>query len=387
MKKTRSLVLTFWPFTILLFASIILALEAVAQDRPPVVKIGAVYALTGDIGTYGQESTEAIKMAVAELNKRKAKKYHYELFIEDNRSASIESANAVKKLIAVDKVVAILGSVASNNTLAQAPVAQAKKIPLVTTGSTSEKVTKQGEFIFRTCFVDNFQGTAAAKFAFQGLKARRVAVVIDNNSDYSRGIAKSFNEAFRSLGGEIVKDSFAYQRGQKDFRSLVRRVQRKRPDLVYIPGYYSEVGPFLKQAEELQLKVPFLGSDGWASPDLLTLAGEKAAAGHFMTSHFSPDFDDPLVKNFVRTYGKKYKKVPGAFAALAYDGMKILAQAIEAADKPGPQLIRDQLAKIKDFKGVTGSITINEKRDADKSVVILKTTKDQFTYLTSIDPD
>ncbi len=351
------------------------------------VKIGAIYALTGDIGTYGQESVKGIRLAVAELNARKDPKYDYKLFVEDNRSDARESANAIKKLISINEVIAVLGSVASNLTMAASPVAQAKKIPLVSTGSTNEKITKQGDYIFRTCFVDDFQGTATAKFARQDLKVKKAAVVIERGNAYSEGIAVSFSKTFKDLGGEIIEDDFSYQAKQKDFRSLLRRVQRKNPDAIYIPGYYSEVGLILKQAKELRMDGPFIGSDGWASPTLLELAGEKAAAGHYLTSHFAPDMKEPKVQAFVRKYSEAHQVVPGAFAALAYDGMRVLAEAIEKSSEVKSPLIRDQLAKIQNHAGVTGNITIDENRNARKSAVVLRTSKDGFEFLTRIEPD
>ena len=358
------------------------------STRDGKILIGSVFPLTGPIATYGQESVNGMKLAMEAINAAGGiggKAIH--LISEDNKGEPTESANAVRKLIDVDKVHIVFGSVASSNTLAGAPIAQEAKVPLVTPASTNEAVTKKGDYIFRTCFTDDFQGVVMAKFAKETLKKSKAVVIIDVASDYSQGLAKVFEQKFSQIGGTVVKGQFTYNQGDKDFRSLLRKVKRAAPDVIFVPGYYTEVGLMLKQARELGLSVPFMGGDGWDSPQLKELAGAEAIKGHYLSSHFSPDDRDPAVQSFVTKYREKYSQPPGAMAALAYDGLLVLAHALQAAGADHSRAaIRDALSKVAGFQGVTGSITIDENRNAQKSAVVLETSPTGTIFKAKVSP-
>lgn len=350
------------------------------------LKIGAVFPMTGAIATYGQESVNGIKMALAEINKLGVKGRKIKLFVEDNRGETMDSASAVKKLIEVDGVDAIIGSVASSNTLAGAPIAQNAKVPMLTPASTSEKVTKTGDFISRTCFTDDFQGAVMAKFAFENLKKRRVAIIIDNSSDYSKGLAATFKKEFVKMGGVLAsEEDFAYVQKDNDFRSLLRKLNRTKPDVVFLPGYYTEVGLILKQARQSGINIPFLGGDGWDSPKLQELAGE-AVNGNYISSHFSPDDKSATVMKFVKEYVANYNSKPGAMAALGYDGMLVMADALNRAKTFAHGDIQKAILATKNFQGVTGNISIDSHRNATKSAVVLETTTTGMIFNAKVNP-
>jgi len=342
--------------------------------KPNQIDIGAVFPMTGPIATYGQESVQGMKLALKLINAKGIKGKKINLILEDNKGEPVESANAVRKLIYVDKVVAILGSVASSNTLAGAPIAQKAKVPLLTPASTAEQVTKTGNYISRTCFTDEFQGVVMAKFAYETLKKKKAAIIIDHSSDYSKGLAKVFTEHFKKLGGSIVVGEFTYQQKDTDFRSLLRKVKRRKPDVIFLPGYYQEVGLILKQGRQMGLKLPFLGGDGWDSPTLQKLAGKEGIKGNYISSHFSPQDKDPKVQAFVKSYKKAYGQNPGAMAALGYDSIMVMADALKRAKVWNSENIQNAILATKNFVGITGSITIDQFRNAKKSAVVLETT-------------
>ena len=351
------------------------------------IVVGAVFALTGPLATYGQESINGAKLALEKINAQGIHGRKIRFIWEDNKGDPTESANATRKLIDVDKVHLIFGSVASSNTLAGAPIAQKAKVPLVTPASTNEEVTKTGDYIFRTCFSDNFQGKVMAKFAREDLGKKKAVIIIDVASDYSRGLSAAFKKSFEQLGGSIASGAFAYNQGDRDFRSLLKKVSRAKPDMIFLPGYYTEVGIMLQQAQQMGINLPFLGGDGWDSPKLQELAGPKAIKGHYMSSHFSAGDQDPVVKDFVKKYQAKFSQPPGAMAALAYDGIMLVADAFRRlGNNLSHEAIRKALSETKDFSGITGSTTIDENRNAQKSAVILETMPDGMAFRKKIDP-
>lgn len=335
------------------------------------IKLGAVFPMTGNSATFGQESVNGIKMALEEINKKGIKGEKIRLIVEDDKGEPVESANGVRKLINVDKVIAILGSVASSNTLAGAPIAQEAQVPLLTPASTNEKVTEMGDFISRICFTDSFQGVVMAKFAAEKLKAKKAVVIVDSSSDYSKGLAQVFKQKFSSLGGTIVGGDLAYQQKDMDFRTLLRKTQRANADVVFLPGYYQEVGLILNQARKQGITIPFLGGDGWDSPTLQKLAGD-GIKNSYISSHFSSDDQDSQVKSFVEQYSKKYQTRPGAMAALGYDSMMVMADALQRSKVFTSLALKEAINGTKNFKGVTGTITLDSKRNAVKSAVVLK---------------
>ncbi|EQC49334.1 receptor family ligand-binding protein [Bacteriovorax sp. BSW11_IV] len=368
-----------------LFASILLVATLASANAQEEIKIGTVFAMTGPIATYGQESVNGIRLALEDINKTGVNGKKIKIIVEDNRSEPSDAASATKKLIEVDKVAAVIGSVASTNTLAGAPIAQAAKVPLLTPASTNEKVTQVGNFISRTCFTDEFQGVVMAKFAFENLKKKKAAIVIDTSSDYSKGLAKVFKREFVKMGGEVIDTEFSYIQKDTDFRSLLRKVKRTNPDVIFLPGYYQEVGLILKQARQSGIDLPFLGGDGWDSPTLQELAGE-AVKGNYISSHFSSDDKDPMVQKFVQSYKATYKSNPGAMAALGYDAILVMADAIKRAGSTDHEALNKAILATKNFQGVTGMITIDSNRNAKKSAVVLETTPAGNVFKTKVNP-
>jgi len=247
-------------------------------------------------------------------------------------------------------------------------------------------VTEVGNFISRTCFTDAFQGVVMAKFAYSNLGKRKAAIVIDKSSDYSKGLAAVFTKEFKKMGGKVIDDDFAYNQKETDFKSLIRRLKRSGPDVIFMPGYYTEVGLMLRQARDLKLDLPFLGGDGWDSPKLAELAGAEGIKGNYISSHFSADDTDPMVQEFVKAYKKRYKQTPGAMAALGYDGLLVVADALKRAKSSSHNDLRDAINHTDGFVGVTGSITIDENRNAKKSAVVLETTMKGNVFKEKVSP-
>lgn len=349
------------------------------------IKIGEVGSMTGSEATFGKSTHEGIQLAIKEQNAKggvKGKKI--ELISLDNQGKPDEAAIATTKLITQDKVLAVLGEVASSRSLAMAPIAQQNKIPMVSPSSTNPKVTEVGDYIFRVCFIDPFQGRVMAKFAAETLGAKKVAILRDVKSDYSLGLSNFFAEAFKQAGGEIVVDQ-SYSSGEVDFNSQLTSIRAKKPDAIFIPGYYTEVGLIAKQARKLGIKVPLLGGDGWDSEKLFEIGGKSLNNGYF-SNHYSQDDQSPAVQNFIKTYKETYGKVPDGLAAMGYDAAKVLFAAMEKTKNLAPGETRDALAKTKDFQAVTGTISIDEKRNASKPAVVLEVKDGKFLYKTTVKP-
>ena len=363
--------------------------NSLPQSSPAVnleIRVGAVFSMTGPTATYGQESINGIKLALKKINPQ-LKEKKIRLIVEDNKGEPTETANAVRKLIDVDKVHVILGAVASSNTLAGAPIAQAAKVPMITPASTNEAVTQKGEFISRTCFTDNFQGVVMAKFAHDTLQKKNAAIIIDVASDYSRGLGKVFDAKFKELGGSVVSGNYSYTQGDKDFRSLLRKVKRAKPDVIFVPGYYTEVGVMLQQARQMGITVPILGGDGWDSPKLQELAGKEGIAGNYISSHFSAEDTTPRVRDFVNEYKATFdNQTPGSMAALAYDSVMVLADALRRSADYSTTTINQAIVATKNLPGITGMITIDENRNAMKSAVVLETTANGMVFKQKVSP-
>lgn len=348
------------------------------------LKIGVVSPMTGATATFGQENTNGIKLAYEKLKKGPGKKF--DLIIEDDKSEAIESTNATRKLISVDKVSALIGAPTSSLALASAPIVQAAKIPFITPTATNVKVTQVGDYITRACFTDDFQGVVMAKFAFQNLKKTKGLILIENTSDYSKGLAKAFGDEFKKLGGTMAStEELTYAAKDTDFQSLLRKIKRANPDFVFIPGYYVEVGLIMKQARALGINIPFLGGDGWDSPKIFEIAGE-AVKGSFISNHFAPDDKSPVVQGFVKEYEKAYGTKPGSFAALGYDSLGILADAIKRAKSTKPSDIRDALVATKGYLGITGTISFDKDRNPTKSAVVLEATPSGYIFHSRVNP-
>ncbi len=369
------------PHKLLALFTIVMTLSNVSAAE---IKIGVVSPMTGATATFGQENVSGIKLAYEKLKKGPGKKF--DLIIEDDKSEAIESTNATRKLISVDKVTAMIGAPTSSLALASAPIVQAAKIPFITPTATNVRVTQVGDYITRACFTDDFQGVVMAKFAFQNLKKTKGLILIENTSDYSKGLAKAFGDEFKKLGGTMASnEELTYAAKDTDFQSLLRKIKRANPDFVFIPGYYVEVGLIMKQARALGINIPFLGGDGWDSPKIFEIAG-TAVKGSYISNHFAPDDKNPVVQGFVKEYEKAYGTKPGSFAALGYDSLGILADAIKRAKSTKPSDIRDALVATKGYQGITGTISFDKDRNPTKSAVVLEATPSGYIFHSRVNP-
>ena len=335
------------------------------------IKIGEYASLTGKEAGFGQTSHHGVVLALEEINAaggvlgRKL-----ELAYEDNQTKSGESATAVKKLISRDKVVALIGEVSSGRSLEAAPIAQAAKIPMIAPAATNPKVTQTGNYIFRVCFIDPFQGTVMAKFAREDLKVKKVAILSSISNAYSLGLAKFFKETFVPAGGVIATEK-NFSEGDKDFRAQLTAVKAANVDAVFVPGYYTESALIIRQARDLGITVPFFGGDGWEDEQLLSIGGD-ALNGCYYSTHFSAENTDASVGKFVAKYKARWNnEVPGAFSALGYDAVYVLADAIKRAGTTDGPKLRDALAATKDFAGASGVTTLDKDRNASKAATII----------------
>jgi branched-chain amino acid transport system substrate-binding protein len=348
------------------------------------LKVGVVSPITGATATFGQENVNGIKLAYEKIKKAGGRKF--ELVIEDDKSDAIESTNATRKLLNIDKISAMIGEPTSSLALASAPIVQEAKIPFITPTATNAKVTQVGDYISRACFTDDFQGVVMAKFAVNTLKKKKGLVLVENTSDYSKGLAKSFSDEFLKLGGKMATtEELTYVAKDTDFQSLLRKVKRANPDFIFVPGYYVEVGLIIKQARALGINVPFMGGDGWDSPKLFEIAG-AAVKGSYISNHFAPDDKDPVVQNFVKDYTKTYGVRPGGFAALGYDAIGIMNAAIQKAKSTKPADINAALVATKNYQGVTGMITFDKDRNPKKAAVVLEANETGFVFHTKVNP-
>jgi branched-chain amino acid transport system substrate-binding protein len=349
------------------------------------ILVGEFSSLTGSTATFGQSTHNGITLAFDEINAaggvlgKKLK-----VLVEDDQSKPEEAATAVQKLISSNRVVAVLGEVASSRTLAAAPIAQSNKVPLISPSSTNPKVTEVGDYIFRVCFIDPFQGAVMAKFAANTLKLKKVAILYDVRNDYSVGLRNFFSETYRGLGGQIVGEQ-VFSEGDSDFRAQLTQLKSLSPEAIYVPGYYTEAGTISRQARELGITVPLMGGDGWDSPKLTEIGG-KSIEGSYLSNHYSVDDPSPAIQKFVGDYKARFGATPDALAALGYDAAKVLADAFKRAGTTDGPKVRDAIAATKGFVGVTGSITIDDKRNAVKPAVVLKVVDGKFQYVETIAP-
>jgi len=357
------------------------------QQESNTLLVGHVASKTGDTATFGTSADKGIRLALDEINKAgPVLGKTVDVITEDDNSKSDEAKTATEKLINRDHVVAVLGEIASSRSIAMAPVCQEAKIPMLSPGSTNPKVTQAGDYIFRACFIDPFQGQAMAEFAVKNLKAKKYAILYANNSDYSVGLRDYFKQAADKLGAtETVESSYA-EKSDVDFRSQLTKIRDSNPDVVVATGYYEEAGKIAKQARELGIKVPIIGGDGWDSDKLIQIGGE-ALDGCYFTNHYAPDEDRPAVKDFVAAFKAKYNgETPDAMAILGYDAMKLLVDAIKRAGSTDGAKIRDALAATKDFPGAAGSITIDADRNAKKPIVVVGITDKKLHFVAAVNP-
>lgn len=389
-----------------LLVTLLAACGGGAPEKKEIV-VGQYGSLTGAEATFGISTKNGIELATEEENAGGGiAGVPIRMVVEDDQGKPDVTSLAVQKLLSRDHPVALLGEVASTLSLTAAPLAQNAGVPMISPSSTNPKVTEQGDFIFRVCFTDPFQGTAVAKFAYNTKGVRKAAILRDTKSDYSKGLATNFAEAFTGLGGQVVADE-AYAKGDQDFKAQLTNIVALAPEALFIPGYYTDVGLIAKQARGLGYQGILLGGDGWDSGELVNVGGD-AIIGGFFTNHYSVDDPNPAVQEFIKKYEAKYNQKPDGLAALGYDAARILYAAMEEVAKD-PKMadaladrsvvpatedsrkaaraaVRDVLARTTGFPGVTGNITIDAKRDAQKPAVVVSVTKDGPTFVESIAP-
>jgi len=368
------------------FAVSMLVFSCTKKGDDNEILIGSYASVTGATASFGAYQLNGITMAVEEINAKggingkKIKLINY-----DNKSDNDETLAVVNRLVTQDKVLALLGEATSGRSKIGAQIAQQNKIPMLSTSATNPDVTKVGNYIFRACFIDPFQGLVMAKFMTQNLKLKKAAILRDIKSDYSVGLADNFAEKLKGLGGEVVAD-VSYQEGDIDFKSQLTSIKGKNPEVIFVPGYYNEVALIAKQVKELGMTQVMLGGDGWASPKLHELA-KSAIDGAYFSNHYSTESKDPKTVTFIKDYKAKFNETPDAMAALAYDATYMMAEAIKNSKELTSENIRNELAKIKDFSGATGKTQMNENRDAVKSATVVQVQGEDFKYVTEVAPN
>ncbi len=361
-----------------------------ADEGKDTIKLGVNAELTGPVSTFGISSTNAMKLAVKQINANggvNGKKI--QLVFADNKSEPSEAAAALTKLITQDKVVAVLGPLVSSSTLACTKIAQDYKIPLLTPAATNPAVTvvngKVVDYVFRSCFIDPFMGSVMANFATDSLKAKTAAIYVDSSSDFSKGLGQVFEESFIKNGGTIVSRE-AFLAKDTDFKATLTKIKSTNPDTIFIPAYYQEVGMIVKQARELDMKNSFLGVDAWDSPKLFEIAGAKALNNTYYAAHYSVDDTDKDVQNFVKAYKEEYKEIPDTQAALGYDCVLVMVDAIKRAGSEDPEKIRAALASTKGLKVATGVISMDANHNPIKGAIINENKDGKVTFKEKVNP-
>ena len=361
-----------------------------------VIKIGLIAELTGDVPAVGASCRNAAEMSVKEINDAggldlMGKKYKVKLYIEDNAGKADQSASAAQKLIAQQNVLAIIGPNASRYAIPASEVAESAKVVLITPWSTTPKTTvdsKSGnpkKFVFRACFTDPFQGRVIAKFVLDNLKFKKAAVLYDVASEYNKGIAEVFKETFEKSGGQVVAFE-TYTTNDKDFSAQLTKIKKAEPSIIFLPNYYSEVPLQIQQAKRLGITVPFVGSDSWGSAELVKLCG-KDCDNYYFSTHYAADNASAAAKSFIDHYKALYGTVPDDVAALTFDSFGLLWQALQKGGKMDRQSIRDAMAQLPKYEGVTGIMRFMEgSGDPIKSAVILQIKDGKFIWYANANP-
>ena len=389
MKKMKKLACVFAAVALL---AVVMSGCGGSQASTDSIKIGADLEMTGNNATFGKSASNGVALAIKQVNaKGGVLGKQLTLVVADNKSEAAEAANAMQKLITQDKVVAVIAPIASSSVIAGAQVNQDNKVLAISPTASNPKVTvdpgtnKVRDFVFRAAFIDPFQGSVMANFATKTLKAKTAAIYIDNSSDYAKGLGQFFRETFIKNGGQIVADE-AYLAKDTDFKATLTKIKVSNPDVIFVPGYYQEVGMLIKQARDIGLTMPVLGGDGWDSAKLPEIAGGVALNNTFFANHYSPDDNSDAIKNFVEAYKKEYNETPDAFAALSYDATMMVIESIKRANSVDTVKIKDELAKTKDYTAVSGNITLNETHDAVKSAVIIEMKDGKQTFKEKVNP-
>ena len=356
------------------------------------IKIGMVYELTGNTASYGTSAANGAKLAFKGINAGGGVLgKQIQIVSADNKGEPSESANAMTKVITQDKVIAVTGVTVSSCGIAASAVAEDNKIPFVAAAAVNPKVTvdertgKVKNYTFRACFIDSFQGIVGVNFASNSLKAKKVAIMVDNSSDYSKGLTRIFRDAFVAKGGNIVSEE-AYLQKDQDYKPILTKIKAQNPDLLYIPGYYEDVGKIIKQAREMGIMIPVLGADAWDSPVLVEIAGAQPLNNTYFTNFYSIEDKNPTSNNFVEAYKKEYGATPDSMAAMGYDAANLLVDAIRRANSTDSAKIRDALSATQNFKSVSGEMSLNDTHDAVRGVVIIEMKNGKQVYKETIKP-
>jgi len=357
-----------------------------------VIKIGMNLELSGGVASYGSGVAAGAELAIDEINKAGGIDGKQIKTVKiDNKSDAAEATSAAIKLATQEKVVAQIGSATSGNTVAAVQIAEKNKMPIIGPSATSTTVTVNedgsvNDYAFRTCFIDPFQGQIAANYATKDLKLKNVAIYADSSSDYAKGLAKSFKETVEANGGKVVAEE-AYIAKDTDFKSILTRLKSKKPEFIYIPGYYEEVGLIVKQAREAGIDVPLMGGDGWDSPKMVELAGKDALNNTFFTNHYSSEDPDEKIQKFVSAFKEANKdKAPDAFNALGYDTVYWLKDAIERAGSTDGEAVQKELAATKDLPLVTGTFSVDENHHPVKTATVLEFKDGKQVFNSKVNP-
>jgi branched-chain amino acid transport system substrate-binding protein len=368
----------------LLLSAAVCASGCAKKDDDEIV-LGEFETLSGSEATFGKSTHNGVLLAIDEINQAggvKGKKVR--VLCYDDQGNVAQAGTVVSRLVTSDRVVAVIGEVASSRSLAAAPICQQEGVPMVSPSSTNIEVTQKGDMIFRVCFTDNFQSYAMARFAYDRLHARTIAILYDQQQAYSKGLQEFCAKAFTDLGGRVVAIE-AYSTGDADFSAQLNKIHELKPDALYVPGYYTDVGNIAIQARHAGIAVPLLGGDGWESPKLFEIGG-AALDGCYYSNHMSFADPRPQVHAFFEAYTARYHEEPGALAALGYDAAKLLCAALNAAPTLHGKDVAAALAATRNFPAVTGDITINADRNAAKPAVILKIEHGKESFVTTILP-
>ncbi len=338
--------------------------------------IGANLELTGSEGSWGVDSKHGIELARDEINAKPEQKIKLKFLFEDDKSDPGASKDVMKKLVTQDGVLAVIGAVGSGRTIPASIVAKDQKVPLMTHASTNVDIVKISDYVSRICFNDDVQGAAMAIFARETLKKDSAVMIVEKGNPYSEGLCASFRRVFTERGGKIM-DELAYQKDAQDFKVQISTLKQLNPPIVWVPGYFPQMGPLIRQAREAGFTAPFLGADGWDDPQLFSLGG-PAVKGNYFSNHFNPYDTDPKVQDFVKRFQAKFGTAPGAMAALAYDATYAVADAVNRAKELKPEAIKDAINSIKDLKGICGTITMAPNREVIKDVLILETGENNY---------
>ncbi len=378
--------------------SVIAGCASKAPDKaaPPAaggkIPVGLNVELSGGAATYGTDARDGALLAIEQINAAGGVLgQQLEPIVKDCKSAADEAMSISSALVG-QKIVAQIGPLTSGDVAGSTPIMMENKIPLIAPAATAvnvtvdEKTNKIKDYIFRVCFIDPFQGTLMANFAATDLKAKNAVIFKDSSTDYAKGLAQYFKKTFEEKGGKIVAEE-GFVKDDRDFKAVLTKIRSSNPDFIYVPGYYQEVAPLIKQARDLGITCPIGGCDGWVSDDMVKVAGAANLNNTYLTSDFSAEDKDAKVVKFVGDFKAKYSdKAPNSFNALGYDAVQLLVQAIKDAGEAQPEKIKDALAKVKDFTGVTGKMTIDANHNPIKAGIIIEYKDGKQVMKTRVQP-